>query len=52
MFQRISGFVPNLIVFVVKFIPLADIDDIVMVVNRFGAIGGRVEGQEHSRVGI
>jgi len=51
-FEWISGFVSNLIVFLVEFIPLANIDGIVLVVNRFRAIGGRVEGQEHRRVEV
>lgn len=54
-FEPISGFMSELVVFLVEFIPLAYIDGIVLIVNRFGAFGafgGRVERKEHHGVEI
>ena len=46
------GFWSNFVAFLVEFIPLARIDGIVLIVNRFGAFGGQVQRQEHCGVEI
>ena len=51
-FEPVSGFGLIFVVFLVEFIPLARIDGIVLIVNRFGAFGGRVQRQEHCGVEI